>query len=70
MISALSLKYLIKISFNQKITQLSSSPWFNNLLKNFWMIFEMFLKNKNWVGGGMFKILESCKMLDLEVVKS
>ena len=34
-ISALFLKYLAKISFNQKMTQLDWSPWFNNCFKFF-----------------------------------
>ena len=34
-ISALFLKYLAKISFNQKMTQLDWSPWFSNFLKFF-----------------------------------
>ena len=36
------LKYLAKISFNQKMTQLSSSPWFNNFLKIFGCFLECF----------------------------
>ena len=38
-VSALFLKYLAKISFSQKMTQLGWSPWFNNFLR----IFDDFL---------------------------
>ena len=48
------LKYLAKISFNRKMTELVRSPWFNN----FWIIFRMFLRQKNY---GVY--------LDLGVVK-
>ena len=52
-ISVPFLKYLAKISFNRKMTRLVCSPWFNNFPRNdFWMIFRMFLMQKNWGGGG------------------
>ena len=47
-ISALFLKYLAKISFNQKMASLGWSPWSSKCL----IIFRMFgRKKKNCLGG-------------------
>ena len=72
-ISVPFLKYLAKISFNRKMTRLVCSPWFNNFPRNdFWMIFRMFLLQKNWGGGGGGGIEKFGKyeVLDLRVVEN
>ena len=54
------------------MTRLVCSPWFNNFPRNgFWMIFRMFLMQKNWGGGGGgIEKFGKYEVLDLRVVEN